>query len=68
MSNFLVFPTAAINSIPTWFVQVKKFLQEKLGSLDENDADGESDQDEGMIEEAQAELQHLDIALGKLAL
>lgn len=43
-------------------------LGDKLGSVDQNDEDGDSDQESGLVDEAQAELDHLDIDVGKLAL
>lgn len=49
-------------------VQIKKVLGDRLGSLDQNDEDGESDHESGLLDEAQAELEHLDIDLGKLSL
>lgn len=49
-------------------LQIQKLLGDKLGELDENDEDGESDQESGLFEEAQTEIKHLDIDLEKLAL
>lgn len=49
-------------------VQIKKLLGDRLGSLDQNDEDGEPDEESGLIEEAQAEIKHLDLDLNKLAL
>eukprot|EP00892_Ulva_mutabilis_P012690 jgi/Ulvmu1/9794/UM056_0034.1 len=57
------------NKIPDDGVdKVMDLLQDKLGRLDQNCAEDGSDQDEGLFEEAQAELENLDIDLGQLAL